>query len=129
MPVGPLRCLARMISDLALSASESSFVAVVVGLAVDEGDHVGILLDGAGLAQIAEHGALVVAAALAGAGELRERDDGDVQLLGQGLEAAGDGGDLLGAVLVVLACRRRAGGRHQLQVVDDDRGRGRRRSA
>src|SRR5580698_1212326 len=35
-------------------------VAVVVGLAMNEGDHVGILLNGAGFAQVAQQGALVV---------------------------------------------------------------------
>ena len=72
-----------MISDLALSDFGHFFGAVVVGLAVDEGDDVGILLDGAGLAEIAEHGALVVAAALAGTGKLRERDDRHMEFLGQ----------------------------------------------
>jgi hypothetical protein len=79
------------------------FVAVVVTLAVDEGDYVGVLLDGAGFAEIAEQRLFVVAAALAGAGELGERDDGDFHLFGEGFEAAGDGGDFLGAVLEALA--------------------------
>src|ERR1035438_10184497 len=34
-------------------------VAFVVGLAMDESDHVGVLLDGAGLAQVGELGAMV----------------------------------------------------------------------
>src|ERR1700761_1358149 len=46
------------------------FVPVVIRFAVDESDHVGVLLDGARLAKIAEHGALVVAAPFAGTGEL-----------------------------------------------------------
>jgi hypothetical protein len=51
-------------------------VAVVVLLAVDEGDHVGVLLDGAGLAQVAEQGLLVAGALLAAAGELLSASTG-----------------------------------------------------
>src|SRR5664280_2495030 len=58
-------------------------VAVVVLLAVDECDDVGVLLDGAGLAQVAEQGLLVAGALLAAAGELAEREHGDAHLLGQ----------------------------------------------
>ena len=90
MPVGPLRCLARMISDLALSALRQLFVAVVVGLAMDEGNNVGVLLDGARFAKIAQHRAFVVAAALAGSGELRESDHRHIQFLGKRFQAARD---------------------------------------
>src|ERR1035437_4051107 len=86
--------------------------AVVVGLAVNEGDHGGVLLDGTRRAQVAQKGALVVAAALAGAGELGEGHDRHVQLLGQSFQAAGDGRDLLGAVLVIPFAGGRGRGRH-----------------
>ena len=56
----------------------------------------------------------LVGAGLGGAGELRERDHGKPQLLGQALERAADRGDLLLAVLDA------AGAGHELQVVDDD---------
>ena len=48
--------------------------------------------------------------------ELRQRDDRDVELLGEQLERTADLGDLL--LTVVRAARERAG--HQLEVVDDD---------
>ena len=50
---------------------------IVVAVAMDEGDHVGILLDGTGFAQVGEHGLLVAAALLTGAAELGEGNDGD----------------------------------------------------
>ena len=68
-------------------------------------DNVGILLDGPALAEVGHAGAAVLAA-LDGAVELRERDDGDFQLAGQGLEPPADLGDLLlAAVARVLANR------------------------
>jgi hypothetical protein len=101
-PVGPLRCLAMMISALlsVIGIGLAVFVAVVVAFAVDEGDDVGVLFDGAGFAEVGEERLLVAAALLGGAGELREREDGDVQFFGERFEAARDGRDFLGAVLV-----------------------------
>jgi hypothetical protein len=94
---------------------EVGVLAVVVALAVDEGDDVGVLLDGAGFAEVGEDRLAVAAALLGGAGELGEGDDGNLQLLGEGFEAARDGRDFLGAVLVaaglgpseppVMSCR------------------------
>ena len=55
----------------------------------------------------------LVGALLAAAVQLRDRDDGDLELLGQELEGTGELGDLLLAALDAFA---RA---HQLQVVDD----------
>ena len=56
-----------------------------------------------------------------GAAELRERNDRDVQFLGERLQPARDGGDFLRAVFIALAAGR-AGqrGGHELQIVDDD---------
>src|SRR3954466_12107445 len=53
-------------------------VLVVVLVAVDEHDEVGVLLDLAGLAQVGEHRALV-GARLDAARQLRQRDDGDLE--------------------------------------------------
>ena len=86
---------------------------VVVLVAVDEEDEVGVLLDRAGLAQVGEDRPLVLAL-LDGARELREREDRHVEVAREHLQLARDLRHLLDAVLEV-----RAGG-HQLQVVDDD---------
>ena len=68
-------------------AGFGGFFLVVVVVAVDEHDDVGVLFDGAGFAQVAHHGAFV-GALLDAAVELREGDDGALQFFGQGLEAA-----------------------------------------
>ena len=90
---------------------------VVVVVAVDEEDEVGVLLEAAGLAEIREDRPLVVAL-LDGARQLREREDRHLEVAREHLELARDRRDLLDAVL-----DRRAG-RHQLEVVDDDQARG-----
>src|SRR5699024_6842425 len=54
---------------------------LVVVLAVDEQDEVGVLLDRARLAQVAHHRGLVLAL-LAAAVQLRDRDDRHLDLLG-----------------------------------------------
>ena len=89
---------------------------VVVG-AVDEADYVGVLLDGARLTQVAQLRtlALLAFAVLYTTVQLRQGDNGDVQLLGQSLERTRDG-----AHLFLTATERHAAGVHQLQVVDDD---------
>src|SRR5438309_2797862 len=89
---------------------------VIQLLAVDEADHVGVLLDGARLAEVGELGTAVLAAALLrSTRQLRQRDDRYVQLLGEGLEGARDIGDLL---LPVLGVGRPL---HELEVVHDDK--------
>src|SRR3546814_11720629 len=85
----------------------------LVLVAVDEDDHVRILLDGAGFAQV-RHYRTLVGAGFQRAVELRQREHRHVELLGQALERARDLRDFGGAVLAV------AGHRHQLQVVDDE---------
>ena len=92
-------------------------VLVVVALPVEEHNDVGVLLDGARLTQVGEHGPLV-AAALIGTGELAEAENGDVQLLGHDLQGPGDVGDHLLAVFSIILPP--AGRLHQLEVVDDD---------
>ena len=87
----------------------------VILMAVNEGDHVGVLFDGPRFAQVGELGPLVVAL-LDGAAELGQGQHRHVQFLGQRLEALGDVGDFLDPVVAGAA-----GGRAQeLEVVDDD---------
>ena len=88
-------------------------VGVVVLGAVEEEDDVGVLLDGARLAEVGHPGAAVLAV-LDGPVELREGDDRDVQLAGERLEPPADLGDLLlAAVARLLAV-------DELDVVDHD---------
>ncbi|MNQ76957.1 hypothetical protein D3C85_918090 [compost metagenome] len=89
--------------------------AQVVAFAIDEHDAVGVLLDRAGFTQVGQLRALVFAL-LDLTRQLRQGDDRHAQFLGQGLQAAGDLGHFLHAVLLSAAFARR----HQLQVVDDD---------
>ena len=86
MPVGPLRCLA-MITSAMLSGMKVGLAHAVVVFAVQEHDHVGVLLDRARFAQVA-HARAVPVAAFAGAVELREADDRHVQLARDRLDAA-----------------------------------------
>ena len=81
---------------------------------MDEAYDIGVLLDGARLAEVGEHRALVLTG-LGASVELREGDDGDVELLGQCLQRARDGAHLL-----LAAAELEAGGVHELQVVDHD---------
>src|SRR5258708_29827659 len=69
---------------------------------IGQGDP-GVAAEAAALAQVGELRAVVAAAALGLAGELGEGDHRDVQLLGELLHAAADGGDLEVAVLVLSA--------------------------
>ena len=106
LPVGPFRCLAMMSSAMPLLVA----VAEIVVVAIDEDDRVGVLLDGAGLAQIAELGALVFGGAgLDRAVQLGERDDRHAHLLGELLQTAGQLADLLLAAARVappcISCR------------------------
>src|SRR5262249_2625294 len=90
--VRPLQCAARSVALLAdndLGDAGLLRLLVVVVVAVDEHDHVGVLLDRAGLAQIAHQRPLVVAR-LDAAVELRKRHHRALQLLGQCLQAARD---------------------------------------
>src|SRR5690606_22632701 len=88
---------------------------VIILLAINEHDDVGVLLDRAGLAQVGELRPLVLAL-FDGARELRQRQDRNIEFLRDGLEAAGDLRDLLYAVLDAAAARTP----HELQIVDDD---------
>src|SRR5215467_4845770 len=70
-------------------ALQRRIVRLVVLLAIDEEHDVRVLLDAPRLSQIRELRATVVAALLGRTRELGERDDRDVQLLGERLEPAG----------------------------------------
>jgi hypothetical protein len=83
-------------------------------LAVDEDDHVGVLLDGPGFAEVGQLRPRFAPAFLGRSTELGDADDGDLELFGQLFERAGDEGHLLVAVL-------ESGPRpHELDVVDED---------
>src|ERR1035437_9590602 len=82
-------------------------------LAIDKGDYVGILFNGARFAQIAHHGTLV-GAFFQFAVQLGQGDYRHTQLLGQRLQRTGYLRDLL------LAGFRVGTPPHQLQIVDDD---------
>ena len=90
---------------------------VIVFWTVYEDDHIGILLDGTRLTQVGELGTLAVEtfAAFHTTVQLTEGKDGDVELLGQALERAGDGG-----YLFLTRGEAHAVGVHQLQIVDHD---------
>src|SRR6478735_4281943 len=96
-----------------LGASRVLRFLVVVVVAVEEADEVGVLLDCTGLAQVREDRALV-GALLGRAGELRDADHRDIQLPGKNLQAAAELGHLLDAVGAGVVAS------HQLEVVDDD---------
>ncbi|MNR29179.1 hypothetical protein D3C85_1465500 [compost metagenome] len=88
---GGTLCLAVLVIDL---------------IPIDEQDQVGVLLDGAGLAQVGQQWAFV-AALLQGAIELGQGDHRTTQLLGQRFERGRDFGDFQMAILL-------GGGLHQL---------------
>ena len=86
-------------------------VVVVIVVPVKEHDDVGILLDGARFPQVGEHGPLI-GAGLVGTGELAQAEHRDIQLFRHELQAPGDVGDDLLAVLPSPALP--SGGLHQL---------------
>src|SRR5919197_754993 len=88
-------------------------VRVVDLVAIDKKDHVGILFDGTGLAQVRHDGALV-GALLHRAVELRQRDHRHRKFFCQRFQRARDLGDFGRTILTD------AGSRHELQIVNDD---------
>ena len=110
-PVGPLRCLAMM-----MSATPGLLgLVVVVLLAVDEHHEVGVLLDLAALAKVREQRALVVAGRCSGA-----RLSCETAITGTFSSRA----RIFSPRLIWPTCSTRLSrgpvGAHQLQVVDDD---------
>src|SRR6056297_17679 len=106
-------CAVAVLADDDLGLALVRRIVVVDFITVNEQDHVGILLDGAGFTQVGHHRPLV-GPLLQRAVELGKRDDRYLELLGKRLEAARDLSDLGGAVLLV------SGHLHQLEVVDHD---------
>ena len=92
-------------------------IEVVILRSVDETYEVGILLDSTRLTEVSQLRGLAFHALtrLDTTVELREGDDGDVQLFGEGLEASRDN-----TYLLLATAEGRTLGIHQLQVVDDD---------
>ncbi len=86
---------------------------VIILLAVNEHDDVGVLLDRTGFTQVGELRPLIVAL-LDGAAELREREDRNVQFLSDRLQAAGDFRDFLNPVFRAAGVR----AAHQLEIVE-----------
>ena len=84
-------------------------ILVVIILAVEEHDLVRILLNGAGLAQIGQHRALILSAFI-GAGELRQAQHRHIQLLCHDLQGTGDIRNHLLPVFTAVAFA--AGGDH-----------------
>ena len=83
-------------------AIRSYYGAIVELLPVNEAHHVRVLLDGARLAEVGQlRSAVLAAPLLRRARQLRQRQDWNAQLLGEGLERARDVGDLLLAILDV----------------------------
>jgi hypothetical protein len=82
---------------------------------VHEADDIGVLFDRARIAQIRQRRAFVFVL-FDVVGELREGQDGDVEVLGDGFKAVDDFRDLDGAVLSGLRGVRAA---QELQIVDD----------
>ena len=127
VPVGPWRCLPMITSALpstrspsaSHSANFSRFASdrlahlVIIFLAEHEQHDVGVLLDRAGFAQVRKLRPLVLAV-LDLARQLRQRQDRNVELLGQRLQPRRDFGDLLDAVLAGAAAR----ALQKLHVVD-----------
>src|SRR4051812_28869220 len=87
-----------LLADDDLGGALGFLVPLPVGIAVllfaeDEHDHVGVLFERAGLAQVRQLRA-VVGAGLRRTRQLRQRDDRDLQLLGQSLQRSRDRGEL-----------------------------------
>ena len=87
-----------------LGLAGSRVVLFVGGLAVEQDDHVGVLLDRARLTQVAKRGELV-GALLGTTVQLRQGDDRHLKLLREKLERSGELADLLLAALDALAAR------------------------
>jgi hypothetical protein len=87
-------------------------ILVVVVVAVNEHDDVGILLDGAGLSQVTHHGAFV-GALLNTSVQLRQRNHRTLQFFGQHFQAARNLTQLGRAVVAARPAR----AAHELQIV------------
>ena len=88
----------------------------IVIVTIQEHDDIGILLNGAGLTQVRQHGALVLTL-FVGTGQLGQAQHRHLQLLGHDLQHTADIRHRLLAVLAAIPLS--AGGGHQLEVVND----------
>src|SRR6266481_4909156 len=79
---------------------------------IDEHDHVGVLFDGAGFAEVGKLRAALFA--FGGASELAEHENGDLQFFGEPLEAARDAGNFF------LAIAEAAAAGDELKIIDND---------
>src|SRR5882724_4167422 len=80
--------------------------------AVDEHDHVGVLFDGAGFAEVGELRAAFFA--FGSAGQLAKHQNGNLQFLGKTLERAGNAGDFF------LTIAEAAARGNELEIVNDE---------
>ena len=106
-----MRCLPTINSAF---PRRSGIVSLVELLPVQEHHDVGVLFDRSGFPQIRQLGPPVAATLFRCARQLRQRHEGNVELLGQLLERAGDVRDLLLSIFVAPPAA------HQLQVVHDE---------
>lgn len=102
-----LEAVSRAVSVLNLH--QFAFVRVIV-FAMKQPNHVGILLQASRITQIAKSRTLAVCFAI----QLREREDGNLQFLGQVLQTATDSADLF------VSRNSRIVGGHESDVVNDD---------
>ncbi len=74
----------------------------VIIFAIHEPDHIGVLLDRTGFAKVGQHRTLVLALFNRTA-ELRKRDHGQAQFLGQGFQTTANFGNFINAVVARTA--------------------------
>ena len=93
---------------------EVRFVLVIIIDTVEEHDHIGVLLDGAGFAKVGENRTRVVTAGY-GTGELSKGDNRDFQFASELFQAAGNFCNFLDAVSGITI-----GTLEKLEIVDDN---------
>ena len=82
--------------------------------AVDEGNHIRVLLDASAFAEVGKLRTVVASTSLRIAGELGQCDHRDLQLFGELLESTADSRDLKVPILVLATCL------HELEVIKDE---------
>ena len=84
-------------------ALEVGIVLLVNFLAKDEHHQVGVLFDGAGLAQVGELRTMIASTALGGSAQLRERDHRHAEFFGEAFQSARNCRHFLRTIFVALA--------------------------